>query len=67
MKLTPQEQVVCNVFSRDDGSGRVQCDNCPLVLDADMCLCKSNINESEYELLMKERAVDGTDDKFSYR
>ena len=65
MELTPQEQVVCNVFRRDDGSCRVQYDKCPLVLDADMCICKSNINESEYELLVKERVMDDKNDTFS--
>ena len=65
MKLTPQEQVICDVFSRDDGSGKIQCDKCPLVLDADRCLCKSNINESEYESLMKERAMDDKNGTFS--
>ena len=69
MKLTPQEQVVCNVFSRDDGSGKVQCDRCPLALDIEHCLCKSNVTESEYKVLstlqMKERIVDDKNGTFS--
>lgn len=49
MELTPQEQRVCDVFSRDDGSGKVRCSECPLCLNSHFAVCKANVTEEEYE------------------
>lgn len=49
MELTPQEQRVCDVFSRRDGTGRVHCYECPLVIKTEYCACKRNLTEEEYE------------------
>ena len=49
MELTPQEQRVCDVFSRHDGNGKTRCSECPLCLNSRLAVCKANVTEEEYE------------------
>ncbi len=42
MELTPQEQRICNVFRRPDGTGKIQCYECPLNKSTDSIDCKIN-------------------------
>lgn len=44
MKLTPEEQEICDKYSAYDETGHVQCKKCPLVLDAKYCECYAAID-----------------------
>lgn len=61
MKLTELEQKVCLMYSAprivfQDGKAvqRVNCPECPLVVDKEQHLCKKNMSKKEYEKRIKE-------------
>ena len=50
MELSPSEQRICDVYSRQDpATGLYQCGKCPLKLDRRFAVCKANVTEEEYE------------------
>lgn len=49
MRLTKKEKKICKQYSRYDESGYVHCNQCPLVLNANCCICKKNISAKEYK------------------
>lgn len=46
MKLTDEQEKVCGVFSqvRD---GKVNCANCPMVLNTQYCVCLKNVSKKD--------------------
>ena len=44
MKLTENEQKICDEYSKLDETGHVHCDACPLVIDGYYLLCYANID-----------------------
>jgi hypothetical protein len=40
--MTEREKRICSKYSTRDESGRVHCQECPLVVDREQCLCKAN-------------------------
>ena len=39
MKLSKEQETVCNVFSRRDVTGHVHCHDCPMVIDKRSAIC----------------------------
>ena len=40
--LTERDKRTCDKYSRQDETGHVNCQSCPLVRDAAMLMCKAN-------------------------
>jgi hypothetical protein len=55
MRLTIEEKKICNRYSQRRQDGLVHCSECPLVLDRNHCLCKSNVTKQEWERFKNER------------
>lgn len=49
--MTQKEKEICKEYSERDEKGFVHCKECPLVMDADGFMCKSN---SRYNRRTKE-------------
>lgn len=49
MRLTPEEQKICDEYSKRDKDGTVHCFECPLALDRWYCVCKANLTKKEYK------------------
>lgn len=49
MKLTPDEQKICDEYGKRDTFNRVHCFECPLALNIRYCVCKANATEEEYK------------------
>lgn len=49
MKLTNEQETVCKVFSRRDGSGKVHCSECPMRLDDLYCVCLKTVSKEVAE------------------
>lgn len=45
MKLTDEEQKICEKYSAYDEHGLVHCNECPLVINKRFCVCKANIDD----------------------
>lgn len=48
MKLTEEEQKICDLYGEPGAEGKVHCSECPLVIDAKWCVCKANCTEEEW-------------------
>ena len=48
MRLTPEEQKICDEYSKRDAFNMVHCYECPLALDVKNCACKASVTEEEY-------------------
>ena len=48
MRLTPEEQKICDEYSKRDAFNMVHCYECPLALDVKYCACKASVTEEEY-------------------
>lgn len=48
MKLTEEEQKICDHYSERDEQGIVHCSECPLVIDKHECICKAICTEEEW-------------------
>ena len=49
MKLTPNEQAICDKYKQRDETGHVHCRDCPLVIDKTYCVCYKNLDERSKE------------------
>ena len=49
MKLTLEEQKICDEYSKRDAFNKVHCYECPLAIDTRFCICKANVTEEEYK------------------
>lgn len=49
MKLTEEEQKICEKYRKRDENNTVHCFDCPLVIDRRLCTCKANVTEEEYK------------------
>lgn len=45
MKLNNEQEVVCKVFSRRDATGKVHCNDCPMVLHSRDGVCLKNVTK----------------------
>ena len=54
MKLTPDEQKICDEYGKRDEYNKVHCYECPLAIDTRYCICKANLTEKEYQKCMGE-------------
>lgn len=48
MKLTIEEQKICDEYRKRDENNTVHCFECPLVVDRIACVCKANLTKKEY-------------------
>ena len=53
MKLSKEEQKICDKYGAYDKTGYVHCNQCPLVINARHCVCKKNISREEYNKYWK--------------
>lgn len=49
MKLTEEEQKICDQYGARDGDGFVHCHECPLVVDLRDRVCKANATDEDME------------------
>ena len=48
MRLTREEQKICDRYSKADETGHVHCEDCPLALNTHYCVCKANVDVEDY-------------------
>lgn len=49
VKLTEEEQKICDQYGARDGDGFVHCHECPLVVDLRDRVCKANATDEDME------------------
>lgn len=47
--LTPRQQEICDKYSQRGPDGKVQCDKCPLVVDAVYMMCRANATYNRHK------------------
>lgn len=49
MKLTREDQMLCDKYGTPDSNGIVHCRDCPLMLNYRFCVCKANVEVDDLE------------------